>query len=141
MGCGSRETKNSPHHACWEGRRFVGVVSTPHEFLCLFNAIHQYFSAVGGAERSCYRCVLPFGLVAMLVGTVDSVVALTLGPPTSSAAVLGLLLLSLGVTLLLSGFICCQLQHWRKVRRLRASLIPLDDGGEAEEVKTGGHVV
>ncbi|OWK15154.1 TMEM100 [Cervus elaphus hippelaphus] len=85
----------------------------------------QLAAATGGAELSCYRCVIPFAVVVLITGTVVTAVAYSFNSHGSIISILGLVLLSLGLFLLASSALCwknnssssalpywmCQVQH------------------------------
>ncbi|XP_061567122.1 transmembrane protein 100-like [Cololabis saira] len=79
----------------------------------------QLTAATGGAELSCYRCTVPFGVVVLIAGVVVTAVAYSFNSHGSTISYLGLTLLSAGLVLLASSAICwrvCWL-HRRKERR------------------------
>ncbi|XP_008313175.1 transmembrane protein 100-like [Cynoglossus semilaevis] len=74
----------------------------------------QLTAATGGAEMSCYRCTVPFGVVVLIAGVVVTVVAYTFNSHGSTISVLGLVLLSAGLGLLGSSAICWRLRLKKK---------------------------
>lgn len=77
----------------------------------------QLTAATGGAEMSCYRCTVPFGVVVLIAGIVVTAVAYTFNSHGSNITVLGLVLLSAGLGLLGSSALCWRLQLTRKDKR------------------------
>ncbi|XP_008290344.1 transmembrane protein 100-like [Stegastes partitus] len=99
-------------------RKDLGVVVTtrvPH-----VNEV-QLTAATGGAEMSCYRCTVPFGVVVLIAGVVVTAVAYTFNSHGSTISVLGLVLLSAGLGLLGSSAICWRVRLRRKKDKRRES--------------------
>ncbi|KAJ8246387.1 hypothetical protein GJAV_G00267190 [Gymnothorax javanicus] len=78
-------------------------------------------AATGGAEHSCYRCVVPFGVVILIAGIVVTAVAYSFNSHGSTISVLGLVLLSTGLLLLGSSVVCWKARLVRKRDRRRES--------------------
>ncbi|KAM4623562.1 transmembrane protein 100-like [Polymixia lowei] len=93
--------------------RSVVVTTLP-----LINEV-QLSAATGGAEMSCYRCTVPFGVVVLIAGVVVTAVAYTFNSHGSTISVLGLVLLSLGLALLGSSAVCWRVRLRRKKRDKR----------------------
>ncbi|MEQ2240898.1 hypothetical protein ILYODFUR_019808 [Ilyodon furcidens] len=81
----------------------------------------QLTAATGGAEMSCYRCIVPFGVFVLIAGVVVTVVAYTFNSHGSTISLLGLVLLSAGLGLLGSSAICWRLRLRRKKDKRRES--------------------
>lgn len=81
----------------------------------------QLMAATGGAEMSCYRCAVPFGVVILITGIVVTAVAYTFNTHGSTISVLGLVLLSAGLGLLGSSAVCWSVQLRKKRDRWRES--------------------
>ncbi|XP_069573656.1 transmembrane protein 100-like [Brachyistius frenatus] len=81
----------------------------------------QLTAATGGAEMSCYRCTVPFGVVVLIAGVVVTAVAYTFNSHGSTISVLGLVLLSAGLGLLGSSAICWRARLRRKKDKRRES--------------------
>ncbi|XP_010897999.2 transmembrane protein 100 [Esox lucius] len=81
----------------------------------------QLMAATGGAEISCYRCTVPFGVVVLIAGIVVTTVAYTFNSHGSTISVLGLFLLSSGLALLGSSAVCWRVRLGRKKDRRRES--------------------
>ncbi|XP_060883483.1 transmembrane protein 100-like [Labrus mixtus] len=81
----------------------------------------QLTAATGGAEMSCYRCTVPFGVVVLIAGIVVTVVAYTFNSHGSTISVLGLVLLSAGLGLLGSSALCWRLRLRKKKDKRRES--------------------
>ncbi|XP_041672397.1 transmembrane protein 100-like [Cheilinus undulatus] len=81
----------------------------------------QLMAATGGAEISCYRCTVPFGVVVLIAGIVVTVVAYTFNSHGSTISVLGLVLLSAGLGLLGSSALCWRLRLRKKKDKRRES--------------------
>nr|XP_046213520.1 transmembrane protein 100-like [Oncorhynchus gorbuscha] len=81
----------------------------------------QLTAATGGAEMSCYRCTVPFGVVVLIAGIVVTAVAYAFNSHGSTISVLGLVLLSAGLALLGSSAVCWRVRLGRKKDRRRES--------------------
>lgn len=81
----------------------------------------QLTAATGGAELSCYRCTVPFGVVILIAGIVVTVVAYSFNSHGSTISYFGLVLLSFGLVLLGSSVICWKVRMERKKERRRES--------------------
>ncbi|KAK5850396.1 hypothetical protein PBY51_001280 [Eleginops maclovinus] len=81
----------------------------------------QLTAATGGAEMSCYRCTVPFGVVVLIAGIVVTAVAYTFNSHGSNISVLGLVLLSTGLFLLGSSALCWRLRGGKKTEKRRES--------------------
>ncbi|KAF3704016.1 Transmembrane protein 100 [Channa argus] len=81
----------------------------------------QLTAATGGAEMSCYRCTVPFGVVILIAGIVVTAVAYTFNSHGSTISVLGLVLLSAGLGLLGSSAICWRIRLRKKRDKRRES--------------------
>ncbi|XP_029311408.1 transmembrane protein 100-like [Cottoperca gobio] len=101
-----------------KARRDRGVVvmtRVPH-----INEV-QLTAATGGAEMSCYRCTVPFGIVVLIAGIVVTAVAYTFNSHGSTISVLGLVLLSAGLGLLGSSALCWRLRLRKNKDKRRES--------------------
>ncbi|XP_077358772.1 transmembrane protein 100-like [Festucalex cinctus] len=76
-------------------------------------------AATGGAEMSCYRCTVPFGVVALIAGAVVTGVAYAFNSHGSTISVLGLALLGAGLGLLGASAACWRLRARGKRDRTR----------------------
>ncbi|XP_023678411.2 transmembrane protein 100 [Paramormyrops kingsleyae] len=81
----------------------------------------QLTAATGGAEISCYRCTVPFGVVVLIAGIVVTAVAYRFNSHGSTISILGLVLLSSGLLLLGSSAICWKVRLQKKKDRRRES--------------------
>ncbi|XP_038613317.1 transmembrane protein 100 [Tachyglossus aculeatus] len=81
----------------------------------------QLTAATGGAELSCYRCTIPFGVVIFIAGVVVTAVAYSFNSHGSIISVFGLLLLSSGVLLLASSALCWKIRQRHKKGKRRES--------------------
>ncbi|XP_032769364.1 transmembrane protein 100 [Rattus rattus] len=78
----------------------------------------QLMAATGGAELSCYRCIIPFAVVVFITGIVVTAVAYSFNSHGSVISILGLVLLSSGLFLLASSALCWKVrQRNKKVKR------------------------
>ncbi|CAJ1075556.1 transmembrane protein 100 [Xyrichtys novacula] len=93
----------------------VTTVSIP-----LVNEV-QLTAATGGAELSCYRCTVPFGVVVLIAGIVVTAVAYSFNSHGSTISYFGLVLLSAGLVLLASSAVCWKIRLERKKERRRES--------------------
>ncbi|XP_040047781.1 transmembrane protein 100 [Gasterosteus aculeatus] len=81
----------------------------------------QLTAATGGAELSCYRCTVPFGVVVLIAGVVVTAVAYSFNSHGSTISYFGLVLLSSGLVLLASSVVCWKLRLERRKERRRES--------------------
>ncbi|KAG9343702.1 hypothetical protein JZ751_013080 [Albula glossodonta] len=81
----------------------------------------QLTAATGGTELSCYRCMVPFGVVVLIAGVVVTAVAYSFNTHGSTISVLGLVLLSLGLLLLGASAACWKVRRERQKERRRES--------------------
>ncbi|MBN3273892.1 TM100 protein, partial [Polyodon spathula] len=81
----------------------------------------QLTAATGGAELSCYRCTVPFGVVILIAGIVVTAVAYSFNSHGSIISVIGLVLLSTGLLLLASSALCWKIRQMRKRDQRRES--------------------
>ncbi|XP_058508714.1 transmembrane protein 100 [Solea solea] len=81
----------------------------------------QLTAATGGAELSCYRCTIPFGVVVLIAGIVVTAVAYSFNSHGSTISYFGLVLLSAGLVLLASSALCWKVRLERKKERRRES--------------------
>lgn len=81
----------------------------------------QLTAATGGAELSCYRCLIPFAVVVLIAGTVVTAVAYSFNNHGSTISILGLVLLSLGLFLLTSSALCWKARQRSKKAKRRES--------------------
>ncbi|XP_064171625.1 transmembrane protein 100-like [Anguilla rostrata] len=81
----------------------------------------QLTAATGGAELSCYRCTVPFGVVVLIAGLVVTAVAYAFNTHGSTISVLGLVLLSAGLLLLAASAACWKVRRQRQKERRRES--------------------
>ncbi|XP_047465000.1 transmembrane protein 100-like [Mugil cephalus] len=88
----------------------------------------QLTAATGGAEMSCYRCIIPFAVVVLIAGVVVTAVAYAFNSHGSNISVLGLVLLSAGLGLLGSSAICWRLRQKKKSDKRRESQTTLMAG-------------
>ncbi|XP_021270816.1 transmembrane protein 100 [Numida meleagris] len=81
----------------------------------------QLTAATGGAELSCYRCTIPFGVVILIAGIVVTAVAYSFNSHGSIISVFGLVLLSSGLLLLASSAVCWKIREQNKKAKRRES--------------------
>ncbi|XP_006019837.1 transmembrane protein 100 [Alligator sinensis] len=81
----------------------------------------QLTAATGGAELSCYRCTIPFGVVILIAGVVVTIVAYSFNSHGSVISVFGLVLLSSGLLLLASSAVCWKVRQRNKKAKRRES--------------------
>ncbi|XP_067312420.1 transmembrane protein 100 [Pseudorasbora parva] len=81
----------------------------------------QLTAATGGAELSCYRCTVPFGVVVLIAGIVVTAVAYSFNSHGSTISYFGLVLLSAGLVLLALSAVCWKVRMERKKERRRES--------------------
>lgn len=81
----------------------------------------QLTAATGGAELSCYRCTMPFGVVVLIAGIVVTAVAYSFNSHGSTISYFGLVLLSAGLVLLVLSAVCWKVWMERKKERRRES--------------------
>ncbi|XP_053308695.1 transmembrane protein 100 [Spea bombifrons] len=81
----------------------------------------QLTAATGGAELSCYRCTIPFGVVILIAGVVVTAVAYSFNSHGSIISVFGLVLLSSGLLLVCSSALCWKVRQRKKRAKRRES--------------------
>ncbi|KAM9001205.1 transmembrane protein 100 [Sarcophilus harrisii] len=81
----------------------------------------QLTAATGGAELSCYRCIIPFAVVVLIAGVVVTAVAYSFNSHGSIISILGLILLSSGLLLLASSALCWKVRQRSKKSKRRES--------------------
>ncbi|XP_060700401.1 transmembrane protein 100 [Hemiscyllium ocellatum] len=81
----------------------------------------QLAAATGGAELSCSRCTVPFGLVTLIAGMVVTAVAYSFNSHGSIISGFGLVLLTMGVLLVISSAVCWKVRQCRKRAHRRES--------------------
>ncbi|XP_069056117.1 transmembrane protein 100 [Pleurodeles waltl] len=81
----------------------------------------QLTAATGGAELSCYRCTIPFGVVILIAGVVVTAVAYSFNSHGSIISVFGLVLLSSGLLLVCSSAFCWKIRQRKKRAKRRES--------------------
>ncbi|XP_067859892.1 transmembrane protein 100 [Heptranchias perlo] len=81
----------------------------------------QLAAATGGAELSCSRCTVPFGLVILIAGVVVTAVAYSFNSHGSIISVFGLVLLASGLLLVISSAACWKVRQCRKRAKRRES--------------------
>ncbi|XP_053564196.1 transmembrane protein 100 [Bombina bombina] len=81
----------------------------------------QLTAATGGAELSCYRCTIPFGVVILIAGVVVTAVAYSFNSHGSIISVFGLVLLSSGLLLVCSSAVCWKIRQRKKRTKRRES--------------------
>ncbi|NP_001087799.1 transmembrane protein 100 L homeolog isoform X1 [Xenopus laevis] len=81
----------------------------------------QLTAATGGAELSCYRCTIPFGVVILIAGVVVTAVAYSFNTHGSIISVFGLVLLSSGLLLLCLSALCWKIRQRKKRTKRRES--------------------
>ncbi|XP_062331505.1 transmembrane protein 100-like [Osmerus eperlanus] len=106
-----RKSKEKPNN---KDRSSDGLVTT----VPLINEV-QLTAATGGAELSCYRCTVPFGVVVLIAGVVVTAVAYSFNSHGSTISVLGLVLLASGLGLLGSSLLCWRARQGRRRRERR----------------------
>uniref|UniRef100_A0A672I0I3 Transmembrane protein 100 n=1 Tax=Salarias fasciatus TaxID=181472 RepID=A0A672I0I3_SALFA len=88
----------------------------------------QLTAATGGAELSCCRCTVPFGVVVLIAGVVVTAVAYSFNRHGSTISCLGLALLAAGLALLAASALCWRLRLERRKERRRESQTALVAG-------------
>lgn len=81
----------------------------------------QLMAATGGAELSCYRCIIPFAVVVFIAGIVVTAVAYSFNSHGSIISIFGLVLLSSGLFLLASSALCWKVRQRSKKGKRRES--------------------
>ncbi|XP_012893235.1 PREDICTED: transmembrane protein 100 [Dipodomys ordii] len=81
----------------------------------------QLMAATGGAELSCYRCIIPFAVVVFIAGVVVTAVAYSFNSHGSIISIFGLVLLSSGLLLLASSALCWKVRQRNKKAKRRES--------------------
>ncbi|XP_077482739.1 transmembrane protein 100-like [Stigmatopora argus] len=113
-----------------DGDAVVTATWVPH-----INEAQLLSAATGGAEMSCYRCTVPFGLVILIAGVVVTGLAYTFNSHGSTISVLGLVLLGAGLGLLAASVACWKLRkRGKRDQRRRESQADLVVGQGYEDV-------
>ncbi|XP_061079255.1 transmembrane protein 100 [Conger conger] len=96
-------------------------------------SLERLSQATGGMEKSWYRCIFPFGLIALVIGVAGTGVAFTFNnlPLTKAVSVV---LLGAGLGLVMMAAACWTVH--RQKRRKRKEGAPPPPGPEQE---TGAH--
>ncbi|XP_049716157.1 transmembrane protein 100 [Loxodonta africana] len=81
----------------------------------------QLMAATGGAELSCYRCIIPFAVVVLIAGIVVTTVAYSFNSHGSIISIFGLVILSFGLFLLASSALCWKVRQKSKKAKRRES--------------------
>ncbi|XP_003795603.1 transmembrane protein 100 [Otolemur garnettii] len=81
----------------------------------------QLMAATGGAELSCYRCIIPFAVVVFIAGVVVTAVAYSFNSHGSTISIFGLVVLSSGLFLLASSALCWKVRQRSKKAKRRES--------------------
>ncbi|XP_069337262.1 transmembrane protein 100 [Eulemur rufifrons] len=81
----------------------------------------QLMAATGGAELSCYRCIIPFAVVVFIAGVVVTAVAYSFNSHGSIISIFGLVVLSSGLFLLASSALCWKVRQRSKKAKRRES--------------------
>lgn len=81
----------------------------------------QLMAATGGAELSCYRCIIPFAVVVFITGIVVTAVAYSFNSHGSIISILGLVLLCSGLFLSASSALCWKVRQRSKKAKRRES--------------------
>ncbi|XP_062968788.1 transmembrane protein 100 [Cynocephalus volans] len=81
----------------------------------------QLTAATGGAELSCYRCIIPFAVFVFIAGIVVTTVAYSFNSHGSIISIIGLVLLSSGLFLLASSALCWKVRQRSKKAKRRES--------------------
>jgi len=99
-----------------------------HTIIPLVNE-NQLTAATGGAELSCYRCTVPFGVVVLIAGVVVTAVAYSFNSHGSTISYFGLVLLSAGLVLLAASAACWKASLEQRKERRRESQTTLVSSG------------
>ncbi|KAL1779740.1 transmembrane protein 100 [Sigmodon hispidus] len=81
----------------------------------------KLMAATGGAELSCYRCIIPFAVVVFITGIVVTAVAYSFNSHGSTISIFGLVLLFSGLFLFASSVLCWKVRQRNKIVKRRES--------------------
>lgn len=85
--------------------------------------------ATGGTEKSWYRCVFPFGIVALVIGVAATCITFTInGPSMDIAKVVSVATLVFGVGLLVGAVACWRAKRERQRKKKQGEPVPLEQG-------------
>ncbi|XP_032086393.1 transmembrane protein 100-like [Thamnophis elegans] len=86
--------------------------------------------ATGGTEKSWYRCIFPFGIVALVIGIAAICITFTInGPQMDIAKVVSVATLLFGIGLLVAALVCWRAKRERQRKKQREEPLPLEPGG------------
>uniref|UniRef100_A0A8C6XJF7 TM100 protein n=1 Tax=Naja naja TaxID=35670 RepID=A0A8C6XJF7_NAJNA len=87
--------------------------------------------ATGGTEKSWYRCIFPFGIVALVIGIAATCITFTInGPQMDIAKVVSVATLIFGVSLLVAALVCwrAKREHVQQVRQRTCFVLRREKG-------------
>ncbi|XP_020663834.3 transmembrane protein 100 [Pogona vitticeps] len=121
MGCKSNSL------TCLQGGKPVlPVVAAPTDSTATLNKLAL---ATGGTEKSWYRCVFPFGIVALVIGIAATCITFTInGPSMDIAKVVSVATLIFGVGLLVGAVACWRAKRERQRKKQQEEPVPLEQG-------------
>ncbi|XP_039216742.1 transmembrane protein 100-like [Crotalus tigris] len=86
--------------------------------------------ATGGTEKSWYRCIFPFGIVALVIGIAATCITFSInGPQMDIAKVVSVATLIFGVGLLVAALVCWRAKRERQRKKQQEEPLPLEPGG------------
>ncbi|ETE62748.1 hypothetical protein L345_11494, partial [Ophiophagus hannah] len=77
-----------------------------------------------------YRCIFPFGIVALVIGIAATCITFTInGPQMDIAKVVSVATLIFGVGLLVAALVCWRAKRERQRKKQQEEPLPLEPGG------------
>ncbi|XP_068160802.1 transmembrane protein 100 [Antennarius striatus] len=89
--------------------------------------LEKLAQATGGAEKSWYRCVFPFGVISLVIGMAGTGVTFTFDTPLQTKVV-SVGLLCTGVMMLLVAAVCWRAHRLRKRKKKEGGFFTNDQG-------------
>lgn len=89
--------------------------------------LERLSQATGGAEKSWYRCVFPFGFISLVIGMAGTSVTFTFNT-LPQIKVVSLLLLVMGVIMLFTAALCWRVRRARKRAKKEGGIFSAEQG-------------
>ncbi|XP_077482895.1 transmembrane protein 100-like [Stigmatopora argus] len=91
------------------------------------HTLERLAQATGGTEKSWYRCVFPFGVISLVIGTAGTGVTFTFDTPLQTKVV-SVVLLCLGLVMLLVAVVCWRAHRLRRRKKKEGGFFAADLG-------------
>uniref|UniRef100_A0A672IRI1 Transmembrane protein 100 n=1 Tax=Salarias fasciatus TaxID=181472 RepID=A0A672IRI1_SALFA len=89
--------------------------------------LERLAQATGGTEKSWYRCVFPFGVISLVIGTAGTGVTFTFDTQLQTKVV-SVALLCVGVVMLLVAAVCWRAHRLRRRKKKESGFFTADQG-------------